>query len=348
MPSFVRFSRVLCLFAFLFSVCALAAEKVYLAPIRLEGIHEDYSLASAKLMKAYMEEDGRFTLVEGTAQDSATIGDQAKIEQVAKSKECTKYIVAEFTRLGEDVTMSFKLYEVGNAAPVWSDAPKAHGPDEFDPIIQRVSKKMGVKEVSENKAPQSSSSSATVVQQPSSSSKSNDIVYFGMSISGFMALNPIAEMDAGFSLFLLYDSRSAFFFTVDFNSYGLSSESNLSYFDFGITVDYPFGTKLFTPFAGAGLSYSMNSYEYDGNEQYSFITGFESTEDHGITGFLDGGIMFNRTGKLMFILRTRYICNFYKTTSYDIEKDKMGGLEIIRKKNLIHGPSISLGMGYGF
>ena len=50
------------------AVALFAAEKVYLAPVGLTGMHDDYAVASSKLMKAYIEDDGRFILVVGTRQ----------------------------------------------------------------------------------------------------------------------------------------------------------------------------------------------------------------------------------------------------------------------------------------
>ena len=127
------------------AVALFAAEKVYLAPVGLTGMHDDYAVASSKLMKAYIEDDGRFILVVGTAEDGVKADDQAAVSKKAAEKGCSKYIIAEFTRLGENVIMSFKLYNVGSEAPIWDDRLKARNPDDFDPIIQRVARNIGTK-----------------------------------------------------------------------------------------------------------------------------------------------------------------------------------------------------------
>ena len=120
------------------SVALFAAEKVYLAPVGLTGMHGDYAVASSKLMKAYIEDDGRFILVVGSSQDGVTADNQEAVRAKAVEKGCSKYIIAEFTRLGESVIMSFKLYSVDKEAPVWDDRLKARNPDDFDPIMWTI------------------------------------------------------------------------------------------------------------------------------------------------------------------------------------------------------------------
>ena len=72
------------------AVALFAAEKVYLAPVGLTGMHDDYAVASSKLMKAYIEDDGRFILVVGTAEDSVTADNQEAVQKKAAEKGCSK------------------------------------------------------------------------------------------------------------------------------------------------------------------------------------------------------------------------------------------------------------------
>lgn len=348
MTSFVRLFKNAALLSLCFVASVFADEKVYLAPIAVNGLHEDYALASAKLMKAHMDAEGRYVLILGTSEDSVGTDNQARIEQVAKEKKCTKYIVASFSRTGENVMLSFKLYNVGNGRPVWSVAPKAETPDDFEAIIENVSKIIGTQKKSDDIAPKKAKEDYSVPEtQNYAMTPKEPTTFFGVAICGFLPLNPIVEMDAGYSIYMLHDAGT-FLYTLDFNWYGMSSESNLKYYDFGITMDYAFSAKLFTPFAGFGFSYSVNRYNYDGVDEYSYAHNYSTSEDKGLTGFLDGGIMFNRKSHVVVTLRAKYICNLYRTASYDIVKSNKTGLDIVRRKSLIHGPAFNLGMAYGF
>ena len=133
-----------------FSVATFAAEKVYMAPVGTTNIHSDYGIAAQKLMKTYIEDDGRFILVEGTAADSVVLEKQETVKAKAIEKGCDKYLIAEFTRLGDNVILSFKFYSTGSETPIWQDRLKAANPDDFDPIIQRVARTIGTNEKATN------------------------------------------------------------------------------------------------------------------------------------------------------------------------------------------------------
>lgn len=334
------------IFFLLFLFCigtSFAVEKVYLAPIGLVGLHPDYALASAKLMKAHMEIDGRFLLTTSSPEDSVTSTQQQKISEIAKSKGCTKYIIAEFTRLKENAILSFKLYNVGEEAPIWDDRLKAYAPDDFDDIIQKVSKAIGTK----NKAAKESDYYSTSEQNNTIPKYKGQSTYMGFSLGGIMPIVPEFELDAGFNIFLLHDAQNILF-SLDFDSYGISDASNYSFLDISISISYPFTKKIITPFAGGGISYSSGKYEYDGMEEYNSYNDYSVSKDGGLSAFATSGVVFNRTKRAIILLRLNYILNIYKNTSYKVEKDSKSGYDIIRKKNLIHGPSVNLGIGYGF
>ena len=122
-----------------------ASERVYLAPFDMVGLNQNFAAPSEKLMNAYIEDDGRFILVNHSEEDSIKAGDRDAANKKAIEKNCSKFIIAEFTRLGENVITSFKLYDVNNESPVWTDRLKAKNPDDFDPIIQRVARNIGTK-----------------------------------------------------------------------------------------------------------------------------------------------------------------------------------------------------------
>ena len=238
------------------AVALFAAEKVYLAPVGLTGMHGDYAVASSKLMKAYIEDDGRYILVVGSAEDGVTADNQAAVRQKATEKGCSKYIIAEFTRLGENVIMSFKLYSVDKDAPIWDDRLKARNPDDFDPIIQRVARNIGTK----HKAVDDTDIYSVTEQETKTPKRKGVNSYIGMSVGGLMAVQPEVDVFAGLDFFLMYDAQ-VILFGIDWDMYGLGDDTRLDYMDLAISAYYPFGTKAITPFLGGGLAFSKTEYE---------------------------------------------------------------------------------------
>ena len=336
------------------SVALFAAEKVYLAPVGLTGMHDDYAVASSKLMKAYIEDDGRFILVVGTAEDSVSADNQEAVQKKAAEKGCSKYIIAEFTRLGENVIMSFKLYKVGSEAPIWDDRLKARNPDDFDPIIQRVARNIGTK----RKAVDDSDIYSVTEQETKTPKRKGVNAYIGMSVGGLMAVQPETEVFAGLDFWLLYDAQ-VILFGIDWDMYGLGEDTPLDYMDFAISAYYPFGTKAITPFVGGGLAFSQTEYESKikradrgTNSAYSWSYSSDdyeyNDESSGLTGFIGGGVMFNRSSRVMFVAQAKYMLNFYKNDNYTSKKNENGDTIISAKDHAIQGLIFNVGIGYGF
>ena len=327
-----------------------AAEKVYLAPVGLTGMHEDYALASSKLMKAYIEDDGRFILVVGTAEDGVKADNQVAVSQKAAEKGCSKYIIAEFTRLGENVIMSFKLYNVGSEAPIWDDRLKARNPDDFDPIIQRVARNIGTK----HKAVDDSDIYSVTEQETKTPKRKGVNAYIGMAVGGLMATQPDVEVYAGLDFFLLYDAQ-VILFGIDWDMYGLGDDAPVDYMDFAISAYYPFGTKAITPFVGGGLAFSKTEYSSDipkeyrsGYNSYYYDDDEYDDESSGLTGFIGGGVMFNRSSRVMFIAQVKYMLNFYRNDIFETKKKDDGYVDVVSKHHAIQGLVFNVGIGYGF
>ena len=333
------------------AVALFAAEKVYLAPVGLTGMHDDYAVASSKLMKAYIEDDGRFILVVGTTEDGVKADNQEAVRAKAVEKGCSKYIIAEFTRLGENVIMSFKLYKVGSEAPIWDDRLKARNPDDFDPIIQRVARNIGTK----RKAVDDSDIYSVTEQETKTPKRKGVNAYIGMSVGGLMAVQPDVEVFAGLDFWLLYDAQ-VILFGIDWDMYGLGDDTPLDYMDFAISAYYPFGTKAITPFVGGGLAYSHTEYQSETPKISSNNGGYYtrsyydddvfSSEKSGLTGFIGGGVMLNRSSRVMFIAQAKYMLNFYRNDIFNSKKLDNGNVEISKKDHAIQG--LIFNVGYGF
>lgn len=329
-----------------FAASIYAAERVYLAPFSMVGLNEDFGIAAEKLMNAYIDDNGRYVLVNYADEDSIKIGDRESANKMAMQKNCTKFILAEFTRLGENVITSFKLYDVNNESPVWSDRLKAKNPDDFDPIIQRVAKNIGTKKKATN-----DDDIYTVTEQETKNPKKKGVTsYWGVKIVGSLPLNPSeAKMDAGLGASVLYDAKDLLF-GFDWTMSNLAeNEDRPTLIDLTLSAYYAFSTSNISPFAGGGLSYSMrknkgNSMEIDGH-YYSYKG---KSEAYGLSMQLGGGVLFNRASRVMFIAQANYFIDFFETPFVKYARDTKGDIAFIEKGHYMNGFKFGLGLAIGF
>ena len=318
-----------------------AAERVYLAPFNMVGLNEDFATAAEKLMNAYIEDNGRYVLVNHAEDDSVKAGDRETANKIAAQKNCTKFITAEFTRLGENVITSFKLYDVNNESPVWSDRLKARNPDDFDPIIQRVARNIG----SKKKATDDSDIYSVTEQETKNPKKKGVSSYWGAKIMGALPLNPSeAKMDAGLGFFVLYDARDLLF-GLEWTSSNLGEDDNkTTLVDLSLSVYYPFLTTNITPYAGGGLAYSWRS-----NNTLDRYGDSSAKTKSGLSLDLGGGVIFNRASRVMFMAQVNYFIDFFETDFIKMLKDKNGNIIGLQTdKHYMNGFKFGLGLAIGF
>ena len=331
---------------FLFVTLALTAliyakERVYLAPFGLFGLNEDLGIVAEKLMNAYIDENGRYILVNYTEQDSVKVSDYTSINNVAQEKNCTKFIMAEFTQLGSQIITSFKLYDVNNEVPVWSDRLKAANADDIDPIIERVARNIGSKQ----KATSDSDIYTVTEQETKKPRKKSVSTYLGLKLFGETAFNH-GSTDAGFGIFLFYDAGNILF-GLDYSGKNFRQDDDdeitlldLKNIDLLLSVYYPFGTKNITPFVGGGMGYSSHEVSKNNGENHS---------GNGASLMLGGGALFNRAGRISLFAQLHYFIEFFDTPFEKIEKDKVTKEPVskITKKQL-NGLNYSFGLAVGF
>lgn len=312
-----------------------ASERVYLAPFNTIGINEDLGITAEKLMHAYIDENGRFVLINYAQSDSVEAGDYESINKVAIQKNCSKFIIAEFTRLGQNVISSFKLYDVNNEKPVWSDRLKAANPDDLDPIIERVARNIGTK-----KQASDDDDIYTITEQETQPLKKIGISgYFGINVVGDLEITPNTNMLAGIGLFTLLDAKRVFF-GIDFTLTNMGEELNKpTFYDLSLSVHYPFGTSNNTPFIGGGLSYSWHI-TFDDNDELPFTP--EELSTNGLTGFVGGGILLNRASKVAFLLQAKYFIDFFNTPYVE----EIAPKKFKKTNKHIQGLKFSIGIGF--
>ncbi|MCK9183547.1 MAG: outer membrane beta-barrel protein [Fibrobacteraceae bacterium] len=299
-------------FPFLLVASAFATEKVYMSFYELTNIHSDYQFASAKIFQRYAEQDGRYEITI-PAQVDSLVHQPSKdsVQQLAIAKGCSKYILGDMTRLGETVIITLSLYDTKTGEKVWTDAMKATGPDDLDPILERMAKNLGTKKEAANNATITSvtqKESAPLRQKRTNNS-------FGVGISGLLqTTDPGPLFLPGLEVFWLYDARNLLVQTEgSFNQATIDDDNDkeMVLLAFGISAYYPFSETDFTPYLGGGISYS--SVEIGSDDDYD---NDDEENKNGILFRVGGGLMLNRTSTVSIRLRLEYVIATYTVDKY--------------------------------
>lgn len=318
-----------------------ASERVYMPLFELTNIHEDYQYATSKLFQRYADKDGRYEVVIPAQTDSLqTQPSKADVQKTAERKGCTKFILADLTRLDKTVIVTLSLYGTQSGNLLWSDAMKAANPDDLDPILERMAKNIGT----ENVASKTDDIYTVTQKEETKLRKKRANKSFGFGIMGFTMLNnPGPRFQPGLEIFWSYDSRNIFF-QIDgsFNFYSdsedytytsyygdettISVDETLVNLSLGLSAYYPFLDGSSTPFLGGGVSFTSTVTSYDSDSYYYDEDGDSKT---GLWVRLGGGFLFNRTSTVTFRIRAEYAISTYKV-----------------EHHIMHGPQVGLEIGF--
>jgi len=318
----------------------IASERVYMPLFELTNIHGDYQFATSKLFQRYAEKEGRYEVVIPAQTDTVqTLPSKADVQKTAERKGCTKFILADLTRLGETVVVTLSLYGTQSGKLLWSDAMKAAGPNDLDPILERMAKNIGT-----NNTASKTEDIYTVTQKEETKLRKKRVnKSFGFGILGFTMINkPGPQFQPGLELFWSYDSRNIFFqidgsfnFYSDTEDYSyeyygekrkISVDETLANLSLGLSAYYPIFDSDITPFLGGGVSFTSTIIDYECDSYY-----FEDESDSktGLWVRLGGGFLFNRTSNVTFRIRAEYAFSTYKL-----------------EDRIMHGPQVTLEIGF--
>ncbi len=326
-----------------------ASERVYMPLFELTNIHEDYQYATSKLFQRYADKDGRYEVVIPAQTDSVQVQpSKADVQKTAERKGCTKFILADLTRLGETVVVTLSLYGTQSGNLLWSDAMKAANPNDLDPILERMAKNIGT----ENVASKTDDIYTVTQKEETKLRKKRANKSFGFGIMGFTMLNnPGPRFQPGLEIFWSYDSRNIFFqidgsfnfysdsedytYTTSYYSdYGdekktISVDETLVNLSLGLSAYYPFLDGSSTPFLGGGVSFTSTITSYDYDSYYYYDDEPEGDSKTGLWVRLGGGFLFNRTSTVTFRIRAEYAISTYKV-----------------EHHIMHGPQVGLEIGF--
>lgn len=281
---------------------ALGAEKIYMPYFEIINVHPDYQYSTARLFKGYVDDVGTYELVlppkpaspvEQPPQDS--------VRRAARESGCAYFLLGDLNRIGETVILNVAMYSVEDGKRLWGDRLKASGPDDLDPIFQKLARVLRSKEKAADDGDIYSVTSFD--SRPLRQIKVKNS--FGISIGGVFFTPGLMygkeweePFVGGVGAFWAYDSRTVLF-ELDAETYQLAENSALA--SLSISAFKPFNSKNITPFGGGGLGVSWAETEYQG----------EDSEGSGLSVHGGGGIIFNRTATVQLRLQARYVVGLF-------------------------------------
>jgi hypothetical protein len=287
------FRSITLIFAFIaigFSSFAQSNKTVYLAWFETNNLKKDFQFITPKLLKGYLNQGSRFEAVTPNYGDSVS-GSWLEISEIqnhAKEKNAAFFILGTLTRLGETVIVDINLNETSTGKRIWSDKLRANGPDDLDPIMQRVALAIGTENTSTKEG-----DIYNVSTYESKELKKQQATYsFGTAIGSMIGFRKNSELMAGGSFVGSYDNRNLI---LDFRGsyYGIGSKSE--YYCFGLEVIKPLKKDANTAFLTGGLqiaSYDFWAPYYDTKYNYNTAS---TTNYSGLVFNVGGGYLVGRT-----------------------------------------------------
>lgn len=280
-----------------------SAEKVYMPFFEIINVNSDYQYSTAKLLKSYVDENLKYTLIIPTKPDTLiNIPPVSKIQETAKSLDCPYYLIGDINRIGEKVIVSVSMYKTSDGSLFWSDRLKAQNPDDIEPILQKISKTLGT-----DKKANDDASIYNVTNYESyklKQKKANSA--FGASIGAVVLMNDLFSKDrisAGGGIFWLYDVRTLMY-EIDLHTY-LTGGKTIG--DISLHSYYPFLAEDNTPYFGGGLGFGWCTAKPEQNSE-TFLDSFSGS---GLTLFIGGGYLIGRSSNASLRIHARYMIGAY-------------------------------------
>lgn len=302
----MKFPTLVLLFAALGAGAARGAEKVYMPYFEIINVHPDYQYSTARLFKGYVDEVGAYELVLPPKPESAVEQPpQDSVRKLAQENGCAYFLLGDLNRIGETVILNVAMYGVADGKRLWGDRLKATGPEDLDPIFQKLARVLR----SKDKAAEDGDiySVTSFDSRPLRQIKVKNS--FGISIGGVFFTPGLLygkeweePFVGGLGALWAYDSRTVLF-EVDLETYQFAENSALA--SVSISAFKPFNSRNITPFGGGGLGISSVETEYQGRD----------SEGSGLSVHGGGGIIFNRTATVQLRLQARYVVGLFDMSS---------------------------------
>lgn len=287
-----------------------AQKKVFMPWFETINLKADFKVSTTKLLKGYMENTGKYQVVNQSANDTIVynMDDLETAKTAAKDKGAQYLVMGTLNRLGEMVIVNIQMFDVNSGTKVWFDQLKALTPDDLDPILQRVGQNIG----SEIKATTVDDIYSVTNQETQELKKKESNNSFGIGINGIALMGNQSSSSplAGISLNWSFDARDYIFDIKPF--WTANKERNL--IGISLEMNKPIYGKGNTPFFGGGVSFSRTDITPQ-VDYYASSSSSLNTSGYGLMLIAGGGYIFNRTGSTSVRASANYMQGFYDVTS---------------------------------
>jgi len=275
-------------------VSAIAQEKVYMPFFEVINMNKNYQYASSKLLKTYVDQGNKYEIVFPERDTNLVYESKDQAMMKAKSMGINHIIIGTLNRTGETVVISIVMYKVADGSKEWSALEKANGPDDLDPIMQKLATSMNIS--SDNS--QKDDIYNVTSYESKELNKMKATTFYGLEIAGgSSSIHAKNNCPAGFSILYSGDLR-----TVIFDAKLGMYFSDVDMLNLSLHANFPLTNKRNTPFLSSGLGYGSTSLDYhEIHEQSS-----------GLTVFAGGGYILNRTSDINLRLNANGFFSMYK------------------------------------
>jgi hypothetical protein len=279
---------------FVYCVSAQQTKKVFLPYFEAINIKKDYQIAATKLLRNYIELENRYQVVTPETKDTLFDADQplAIIKRKAMEVDADYYLKGSLNRIGESVIVNVTLIETVTGNKVWFDQLKAMGPEDLDPIMQRIAKALGTdkKAVNDNDIYAVTTNEAAELKQK----QTNNTI--GIGIGGIQMMSPSSTQLTNLSLIWSFDARNIF---VDFRpSLAFNGRTGDVLFNAALELFKPHTTKSNSFFYGGGVGFS--------------IADMDGHSGNGINIAGGGGYLINRNSSACVQLSSNIFYSLYQ------------------------------------
>jgi hypothetical protein len=267
-------------------------KKVFLPYFEAINIKKDYQISATKLLRNYIELENKYQVVMSESKDTLFDADQplAALKNKAMEMGADYFLKGSLNRIGESVIVNVTLIETATGNKIWFDQLKAMGPEDLDPIMQRIAKALGT----DKKAANDNDIYAVTNNETAGLKQKQTNNSFGVGIGGMQILTPGSMQLTNLSAIWNFDARN--FIMGIRTSLALNTRTDYYMFHLGLEMYRPHTTKSNTLFYGGGVGYSATDLGGSGS---------------GMSLNAGGGYLINRNSAASFQLGLNYFYSLF-------------------------------------
>ena len=301
-------------------------QKAALLPVSGTNIHPGYLEAARDTLKDHLLATGRYQAITVPGEPGTVEASAEQAAQRGREVGADLAVVLHLSRLSSHGRVRMVVYQVGTGAFVHADSMAvAGGPDDLDPVLQR----MAIGLATGKPASQTADIESVTQKDADPLRKQVATKMFGVRLGAIVATNRPGDLDSttlpGVGVFWLYDARS-FLGEVALDLYTADSSNN---FSVSIAGYYPFSGSNLTPYLGTSASYAFVDFGGEGANGIRVAPAF--------------GMLFGRLSTVQFRGELGY---FFNTFGERATIRSATGTAVLSEKHYAHGPQFLVGLGF--